>query len=97
MVVKVFIKRRVPENRARGIIPLFRKLRSMALEQEGYISGETLRNLHDPEVYLVISSWQSVDNWEKWLESPERKEVQDKIDLLLGGKTEYDIFHYEFA
>ena len=69
----------------------------MALEQEGYISGETLRSLHDPEIYLVISSWQSIDNWKKWLESPERKEVQDKIDLLLGGKTEYDIFHYEFA
>ena len=97
MAVKVFIKRRVPENRARGIIPLFRKLRSMALEQEGYISGETLRSLQDPEVYLVISSWQSFNNWKKWLESPVRKEVQDKIDLLLGGKTEYDIFHYEFA
>lgn len=69
----------------------------MTLEQEGYISGETLRSLDDPEVYLVISSWRSSNDWEKWLESPEKKEIQGKIDILLGGKTEYDIFHYGSA
>ena len=94
MAVKIFIKRKVPENSARGIIQLFRRLRRMAMEQEGYISGETLRNFQDPEIYLVISSWQSAENWQKWFESPERKEVQGKIDTLLGGKTEYEIFQY---
>lgn len=94
MAVKVFIKRRVPDGRSRGLIPLLRKIRSMALEQEGYISGETLRNFHDPEIYLVLSSWQSFNDWKKWFESRERKEIQGKIDVLLGGETEYDIFHY---
>jgi heme-degrading monooxygenase HmoA len=46
---------------------------------------------------LVISTWQTSEDWEKWFQSPERKEVLSKIDALLGGKTEYEIYHYGFA
>ena len=93
MAVRVFIRRRVPETRIGGIIQLFRRFRRNALEQEGYISGETIRNLDDPEVYVVISTWQTLEDWKKWTESPVREEIQGKIDDLLGGQTEYDIFH----
>ena len=93
MAVRVFIRRRVPPARISGIIQLFRRLRRKALEQDGYISGETLRNLNDPEIYIVISSWKTLEDWKRWSESSERKEIQGKIDNLLGGQTEYDIFY----
>ena len=96
MTVKVFIKRRLPDDTIREVVRLIRKLRRTAMGQEGYISGETLRDLYEPDVYVVISTWQSVNDWKKWLESPERKKIQAKIDALLGGETEYDIFHYGF-
>jgi heme-degrading monooxygenase HmoA len=70
------------------------ELRSLATAQTGYISGETLRNLDDPEDYLVISTWQSVDNWKAWAANSQRREIQDKIDTLLGAKTEYGIYLY---
>ncbi|MFP4212742.1 MAG: antibiotic biosynthesis monooxygenase family protein [Desulfohalobiaceae bacterium] len=91
-MVKAFIKRRVPQDKARDMIPLFRKMRSMAMEQQGYISGETLKNYNDPEEYLVISVWQSPEDWQRWLESRERQQVQDEIDALLGGRTEYSLY-----
>ena len=97
MAVKVLIKRRVPEEKAKHMIPLVRQMRAHATGQDGYISGETLRNLEKPEEFLVISTWNSSDDWKKWLSSQERKEVQDKIDSLLGGKTDYEIFHYGFT
>jgi heme-degrading monooxygenase HmoA len=97
MAVKVFIKRRVPEDRARDMVPLFRKMRSLAMNQDGYISGETLRNMNDPEEYIVISTWQSSDEWIRWLKSNERQQVQSQIDTLLGGQTQYEIYHYGFA
>lgn len=97
MAVKVLIKRRVPEDKARDMIPLVRQMRAHANSQDGYISGETLRNLEKPEEFLVISTWESSDYWRKWLSSSERKEIQDKIDSLLGGVTEYEIFHYGFT
>ena len=97
MAVKALIKRVVPESKAREMIPLFRQMRSLAMNQDGYISGETLRNLNNPEEFLVISSWQSSQDWIKWLESTERQQIQQKIDALLGGQTKYEIYHYGFS
>ena len=97
MAVKVIIKRRVTDLKSREMIPLFRKMRSLAMNQEGYISGETLRNLNDPEDFIVISNWQSSDDWVRWLKSADRKGVQNQIDLLLGGQTQYEIYHYGFS
>ncbi len=97
MAVKIIIKRIVPQGQARGMIPLFRKMRTLATNQPGYISGETLKRLDKPDEFIVISTWNSSDDWEKWVKSKERQEVQDEIDVLLGGKTEYEIYHYGFA
>ena len=96
MVVKVLIKRVVPEDTAKKMIPLFRQMRMLASTQSGYISGETLKSLDRPDSFLVISNWQSPESWEKWLLSKERQEIQEKIDALLEGKTEYEMFHYGF-
>jgi heme-degrading monooxygenase HmoA len=92
MNVRVLIKRVVPRDKAKEMIPLFRQMRQMAMNQPGYISGETLKSLDRPDVFMVISTWQSAEDWEKWLLSKVRQEVQEKIDELLGGKTEYEMF-----
>ena len=97
MAVKVLIKRKVPEDKAKAMIPLFRKMRIQANNQPGYISGETLRSSDNPEEFLVISTWETSSDWKNWVNSNDRKEVQDEIDALLGGKTEFEIFHYGFA
>lgn len=97
MAVKVIIKRLVPEDKSRNMVSLFKRMRSLAMNQEGYISGETLRNINNQEEFIVISSWQSSDVWVRWLNSPERQAIQSEIDALLGGRTQYDIYHYGFA
>lgn len=97
MSVRILIRRRVPESTARKMLPLFKKMRQMATVQAGYISGETLRNCNDPEEFLVISTWQSIADWDKWLDSPDRQKTQKKIDDLLGGNTHYEAFYYGFT
>ena len=97
MAVKVLIKRSVSQDQAKALIPLVRQMRASAATQPGYITGETLRSLDKPDEFLVISTWQSSEDWKKWLQSGERKAVQDKIDDLLGGETDYEIFHYGFS
>ena len=97
MAVKIFIKRIVPEDRAKEIIPLFREIRSLATNHSGYISGETLRNMEQPDMFLVISTWHSYKKKKKWLASEDRRKIQDKIDALLGGETQYEMFHYGFS
>ena len=97
MAVKVFIKRIVQEDNAKEIIHLFREIRSLATNHSGYISGETLRSMERPDLFLVISTWHSSEDWKKWMTSEDRQKIQDKIDALLGGETEYEMFHYGFS
>ena len=97
MAVKILIRRSVPEAKAKEMIPLFRKMRALANKQPGYITGETMRNLEKPDEFLVISSWETSNDWKRWVQSSERQKIQSQIDKLLGGKTEYEIFHYGFA
>lgn len=97
MAVKIFIRRTVPQDKARKMIPLFREMRASAATQSGYITGETLRSMDNPEEFMVISTWQSSEDWNKWLKSEDRNKVQSQIDELLGGETHYEIFHYGFS
>jgi heme oxygenase (mycobilin-producing) len=97
MAVRILIRRRVPEEKARQIIPLFRQMRQMATSQNGYISGETMRNYNDSEEFMIVSTWQSAADWQNWLKSADRQTIQNQIDDLLGGSTHYDVFHYGFA
>ena len=92
MSVKIIIKRKVPKNLEIELLPLIKKLRILTTKHPGYISGETMNRVDKPGQSLVISTWQTSEDWEKWLNSQERKAIQDQIDTLLGEKTEYEIY-----
>jgi len=89
MAVKILITRSIGQEVAPAIRPLIIELRAHAMKQTGYISGETLKCIDRPGEYLVISTWESVDDWNKWLNSQERKILEDKIDIITGKPTEY--------
>ena len=94
MSVTILITRTIPPDKTKDVLNLIRKMRSLATAQDGYISGETLKSRDRRDVYLVISTWESEDYWEKWLRNKKRKKIQGKIDDLLGGKTAYELLFY---
>jgi heme-degrading monooxygenase HmoA len=94
MAVKILIKRNVPVDKIRELMPIVKRLRALATNQPGYISGETLKNVEQPTEYLVISTWLSMEAWQEWFGNKERVELQAMIDALLGEKTEYGVYSY---
>ena len=94
-MIKVHIKRKVPPEKIEDLRALINQLRSMTMGQPGYIAGETLQRLDQPNESLVVSKWQSIDYWRQWLNSEERAEIQAKIDLLLGEETRYEIYEFD--
>jgi len=94
MAVKILIKRKVAGNKTDELARLLKNLRILTMSQPGYISGETLTRIDRPGESLVISTWESADTWREWVLSKERCELQEKIDALLGEKTEYEIYEY---
>ena len=98
MAIKILIKRSLPLDKANAqyIVEIFRQLRMLALEQEGYISSETLRSMKNPQEFLVISTWRSLEDWQKWFNSSQRNELHSKVDMLLDGETTYEAYQYGF-
>ncbi|MBF0197527.1 MAG: antibiotic biosynthesis monooxygenase [Planctomycetes bacterium] len=94
MAVRVLIHREVPDKVNPQLNKLLIKMRSLAVQQPGYISGETLKKVSSHHIHLVISSWKNLDDWEGWLALKERQETQAEIDLLLGQETTYEVFHH---
>ena len=92
MTVKVLIKRKVTERSIGGLELLLNKLRAMTIHQKGYISGESLVSIEDKGLCLVISSWKTLPDWQKWFASHERLAVQNEIDHLIGEPTHYEIY-----
>ena len=92
MSVKVLITRTVPGDKGRQMLQLFREMRSLATAQPGYISGETMKSNDRPDVFLVISTWHTAEDWTRWYNSLQRREIQQQIDDLLGEPTEYRIY-----
>ncbi len=94
-MIKIHIKRKVPEDKKEDLGLLINQLRAMTMGKPGYIVGETLKRMDKPGESLVVTKWQSVFYWNQWLQSKERSEVQDKIDQLLGEETQYEIYEYD--
>ena len=92
MSVQVMIKRKWKVDKPKELLPLLKKLHTRAKKQPGYVSGETLRSIESPEDYLVISKWETIDDWKKWLNSKERRDIQGRVDSLIGEKTFYEVY-----
>jgi len=94
MAVRIIIDRKVKKGKESDFAKMLRELRSKAIPSKGYISGETLRAQDDPHNYVVITTWQSVEEWKAWEKNPERKKIQAKIEKLMARPTKTKIYLY---
>lgn len=94
MTVKIVIKRKVPKDKEKELLPLIKELRILTTRQDGYISGETLQRIDKPGETVVVSTWETADDWNRWVNSQERAGLQNKIDRLLGKETQYEIYSH---
>jgi len=92
MSVHVMSIRKFQIEETENLISLLAELSSCSKEQPGHISRETLRSLDNPGEYLVRGEWETVEYWDKWLRSKERRDIQGKIDSLIGEKTFFEVF-----
>jgi len=92
MAVKILIKRHFKEGTIAEAFALLLKFRHNAMYQRGYISGETLSNHYDPRKIVVISTWQTIEDWIKWQESDEREANESQFESMLEEPTQFEIY-----
>jgi len=90
MAVSIIIRRNVKdETMAGNLAPLIVRLRSRAAVQPGFLTDQTFSCLDCDGEYMIISTWNTLEDWNIWMHSEERMAIQRKVDDLLGEKTLY--------
>ena len=89
MNAKILIKRKFKKGKQKEIIALLRELRGGALHQPGYISGETLTSSEDPQVLMVIGTWQDMESWYNWKQNSTRQTLEKMMETYQEKSTEY--------
>ena len=90
MIAKILIKRRFKEGHSSQIVALLNEIRARALNQAGYMSGETLVKSGYPNNMVVISTWRSMEDWQQWRDSNERKKFEAMLEMYQERPTDYD-------
>lgn len=88
MAVRVVIQRWVRYGREAELRRALEQMRVLALSQPGYVSGETLRSPNDLSLWVVISTWETMTDWERWAQGPDRVEFESRIAHLISAPTQ---------
>jgi heme-degrading monooxygenase HmoA len=91
-MVRVVIQRHLKEGKKGDLMPLLRELRTAAMNQPGYITGETLASTGDPSVISVLSTWRSLEDWKRWEKSEPRVRLYKQIEPLLLEKPKVIVY-----
>ncbi len=91
MAVTVMIDRTFKPEGIEKAYEVLVKLRSLATLEPGYISGQTLVAANNPNRLVVMGTWASVQQWEKWRDSELRAEQSAKLKPLLASPEKVDI------
>ena len=93
MAVKVLIKRQFKEGHLNEINKMLKKFRDGAMDQEGYMSSETLWDAKDPNRVVVASNWRSMEDWNKWKNSELRKANEGEFESFLAQPIAYEFYY----
>ncbi len=92
MSIKVLVERRVRKGYEGWVWHILRDSRAEALRTHGYLYGESWRSVHDRRVFMTLSVWGSMENWEIWAQSDVRLKTEERINRLLRKPGEVQVF-----
>jgi len=89
---------KIDDKMAMAVLPASYKVSFDLLKKAAGASKVELANeqeFRDLSIHLVISTWKSIEDWNNWINTPERKAVQQKIDAILEEPTRIAPYKYE--
>lgn len=82
-MIYVLIERRIAEGLETAYRNHLKNLIINVAEAEGYLGGDSLWDIQNGSHQMIVSQWRSIEDWNNWLFSPERKLVNDALRPFL--------------
>jgi heme-degrading monooxygenase HmoA len=59
-----------------------------AEDQAGWIGGQLLRPVDEPDARVIVGTWESRERWEAWHDAPAFRETRERLEGLQAGPAE---------
>lgn len=82
-MIRVLIERKIADGLADYYDNTIKRTVSAVVAAPGCISGESLKDRAKPNRRIVMSKWESLEDWERWYHSDARKNVIAEITPML--------------
>ena len=82
-MIRVIIEREVAEGLEKFYEAAIANLLDVMANAGGYLSGESLVEIHRPNRYIVVTRWVDEAAWNRWYVSSERQQMLDAIRPFL--------------
>jgi heme-degrading monooxygenase HmoA len=82
---KIVIEHRTKDREsAKTLVKAIKKVRPVIVKQPGFISSNTYVDAANPRHVIIISTWETRENWKAWDESAERAATRPILEPLLA-------------
>ena len=82
-MIRVLIERRIAEGLADYYDKTIKRTVSAVVAAPGCISGESLKDSNNVNRRIVMSKWESMEDWQSWYRSDARRNVIAEITPML--------------
>lgn len=70
----------------KNLEPILMKLRSHAMQYPGFVSAESLVSEVDSSVVVMMSTWETIENWSMWAKSRITQDLLRQAEVFLKEK-----------
>lgn len=82
-MIRVLIERHIAEGLEEYYDSTIKRTVSTVIKAPGCISGESLKDSRNPNRRIVMSKWISIEHWDNWFRSDERRKVISEVTPML--------------
>lgn len=93
-MIRVIIERHIADDLAEYYEKAARNTLQQAMNAHGFISGEALHNANDANHRYVIVTYRTIQDWQRWYGSAERKEMMEAIHPMLDRDEKITILQH---
>ena len=101
-MIRVIIEREVAQGLEEFYESAIANLLGVMSSAGGYLSGESLVDIHQPNRFIVVTRWVDEGAWNRWCGSSERQELLDAIRPFMLDEEKFTLlrqltFHQELS
>jgi heme-degrading monooxygenase HmoA len=95
-MIRVIIERHIAESLEGPYEQASRDILQQAFHAPGFIAGESLKNAFDPNHRIIMSKWRTVQDWQEWFASPERKQMMRELSPMLEREEKITVLELAY-